>query len=69
MLTSWIFLVEGLRTVAVAIVSYFVIINGPDDAKFLTTEERELLKNRLRFDGVKVPMNDEFQWKFVRQGK
>ena len=37
---EWIFILEGLFTVLVAIVSYWVIQDFPDTARFLTPEER-----------------------------
>ncbi|OMJ18389.1 putative transporter [Smittium culicis] len=45
-----IFLVEGLITVAVCFVAYFIIIDYPDESKFLTDNERELCVRRLRAD-------------------
>jgi sugar phosphate permease len=47
----WIFIIEGLATSVVAIVAYFFIVDWPEDAKFLTEEERELIKHRLANDG------------------
>lgn len=37
---AWIFFLEGLVTVICAIVSFWVIDDFPDTAKFLTEEER-----------------------------
>ncbi len=37
----WIFILEGLVTVICAIVSFWVIDDFPDTAKFLTEEERK----------------------------
>jgi hypothetical protein len=46
-----IFIIEGLATVAVAIVAFFLIVDWPEDAKFLTAEEKELIAYRLANDG------------------
>ncbi|PVZ99234.1 hypothetical protein BB558_004753 [Smittium angustum] len=42
-----IFFVEGLITLVIAIVLFFVLIDYPDQAKFFTPEERELILKRL----------------------
>ncbi|OMJ29023.1 putative transporter [Smittium culicis] len=42
-----IFFFEGLITLILCIIGYFVIQNSPEEAKFLTVEERELALRRL----------------------
>ncbi|PVU87688.1 hypothetical protein BB561_006222 [Smittium simulii] len=42
-----IFLIEGLLTTAVSIITFFVLIDYPDEAKFFNPEERELVLKRL----------------------
>ncbi|KAI0658144.1 MFS general substrate transporter [Cubamyces menziesii] len=37
---SWIFIIEGLITIVVAITAFFVLVDLPDTATFLTPEER-----------------------------
>lgn len=46
-----IFIIEGLATVAVAFVAFFVIADWPENAKFLNKEEKDLLAHRLETDG------------------
>ena len=46
----WIFIIEGLLTAAVAVVSKFFLADWPENAKFLTREERDLLLNKLSKD-------------------
>ena len=46
----WIFILEGVLTVVVAIVFFFFIPSFPEDAKWLTPEEREYVKARLQVD-------------------
>jgi len=65
---GWLFLVEGLLTVAAAVMALFAITDSPAKAKFLTHEEQQLLIERLKYDGVDVPMNNDFQWRFVWDG-
>lgn len=68
----WIFILEGLLTVAIAIVAYFVMYDFPDTASFLTIEERAWAVHRLKYQGSKksgrmIAESDKFEWKFVRQ--
>jgi Major Facilitator Superfamily len=68
----WIFILEGLLTVAVAIASYFLLYDFPDTAPFLTREERAWATYRLRYQGSQgsgrlIAESDRFEWKFVRQ--
>jgi hypothetical protein len=53
----WIFIIEGVVTVAVAAVSKFFIADWPETAKFLTIDEREHLLDRLREDTGVANMN------------
>ncbi|KAK2486172.1 hypothetical protein H9L39_00099 [Fusarium oxysporum f. sp. albedinis] len=44
----WIFILEGIATVLVAVWLYFVLPDGPETAKFLTPEERRFLAWRMQ---------------------
>ncbi|KAF3398229.1 hypothetical protein F1880_005972 [Penicillium rolfsii] len=46
----WIFIIEGLVTVAAALVSKFLIVDWPEKSRFLNNEERALLLARLQED-------------------
>ncbi|KAL1947977.1 hypothetical protein VTO73DRAFT_13701 [Trametes versicolor] len=46
----WIFILEGILTVVVAALSYFVLTDFPEDAKWLADDEKEYLKARLYED-------------------
>ncbi|KAI0766048.1 major facilitator superfamily domain-containing protein [Irpex lacteus] len=48
---AWIFILEGLVTIILSIVSFFVIQDFPDTAKFLDEKERTLIIRRLQTDG------------------
>ncbi|CAO1638965.1 unnamed protein product [Sympodiomycopsis kandeliae] len=61
----WIFIVEGLCTVVLGIGAYFVLISSLEEANFLTAKEKQYMEDRLRYDGSDIPMNDEYQHKFV----
>ncbi|KAJ4375884.1 hypothetical protein N0V83_001162 [Neocucurbitaria cava] len=70
----WIFILEGILTVIVAIIAYFVLFDYPETASFLTEEERAFVVYRLKYQGhkdevdggMRVAQNDTFQWKFVK---
>jgi MFS family permease len=68
----WIFILEGLLTVLVAISSFFLVHDFPETAKFLTPEERAWAAHRLKYQGSaksgrKVAESSTFKWKYVRQ--
>jgi MFS family permease len=46
-----IFILEGLLTFLVAIVAFFVLVDYPETASFLTVEERAFITYRLKYDG------------------
>ncbi|KAL7277633.1 hypothetical protein ACG7TL_008560 [Trametes sanguinea] len=62
---SWIFLLEGLLTAIVAVISYFAMYDYPENATFLTDAERTWLIETLRKDNTNLSKN--FKWKFLRQ--
>ncbi|CAB4387711.1 unnamed protein product [Rhizophagus irregularis] len=47
---QWLFLVEGLITVVVAIASYFFISDYPEKSRWLTDKERKYATDRLKHD-------------------
>lgn len=53
----WIFILEGLFTILVAIASFWLVPDWPTTAKFLKPEERELLLRRLANDTEEANMN------------
>ena len=66
----WIFILEGILTVLVAILAYFTIYDFPETAAFLTPEEKEWVIHRLRYQGSQesgklVAEEEGFRWKYV----
>jgi len=61
---SWIFIIEGLLTMTVAIAAWFIIVDFPDKSEktgFLTHEQAEFVKRRIENDrGDSVP--DRLTW-------
>ena len=62
----WIFIIEGLATIIFAMISKFLIVDWPENATFLTHEERHLLLRRLDEDVSEVRM-DRFDKKAARR--
>lgn len=70
----WIFILEGLLTVAVAFVAFFLLYDFPDTASFLSPEEKAWVVHRLKYQGSKksgrlVAESDHFDWKYVGKGE
>ncbi|KAJ7255723.1 major facilitator superfamily domain-containing protein [Mycena rebaudengoi] len=64
----WIFIVEGILTIAVAILANFMITDYPREAKYLTREEADIVEHRVKYDGISIPMDDSFKTKYVVAG-
>jgi hypothetical protein len=70
----WIFILEGILTVLVAVGAFFVIEDFPETASFLTAEERAFVIYRLKYQGnvssdvnqAQVAQAEEFQWKYIK---
>ncbi|KAH7412724.1 major facilitator superfamily domain-containing protein [Cadophora sp. MPI-SDFR-AT-0126] len=62
----WLFIIEGVATVAVAILVYFVLPDDFESARFLNEEDKKLMRIRAevnrRYNG-----HPEFQWKEVKK--
>jgi len=48
----WIFIIEGIITVLVGVVSKFWLVDWPDQAKFLSAEEKTQLARKLAADSA-----------------
>lgn len=46
----WIFIIEGLVTVAVALAAKFLVVDWPENSRFLNNVERAILLARLSED-------------------
>ncbi|KAJ4482056.1 major facilitator superfamily domain-containing protein [Lentinula aciculospora] len=63
---QWIFILEGLLTIIISLLAYFVVPTWSYQAKFLDESERERLLFRL--DNDTDPAHKEpFQWFYVKQ--
>ncbi|CAA7263446.1 unnamed protein product [Cyclocybe aegerita] len=58
---SWIFILEGIATVAVGILAFFVLVDFPATAQFLTLEERSFLVYKKKYDNSSVGEEEHFE--------
>ncbi|KND90424.1 putative transporter [Tolypocladium ophioglossoides CBS 100239] len=61
----WIFILEGIATVIVAVAAYWFIENYPGTSEFLTKVEREFVQARLAADSD--ANHEQFSWAAVLQ--
>lgn len=64
----WIFIIEGGATSVLAIAAAFLVIDWPEQTKWLNADEKELLRRRMLADvGDKCRMDtlNKFSWKLV----
>ncbi|OBZ90025.1 hypothetical protein A0J61_01925 [Choanephora cucurbitarum] len=60
---QWLFIIEGVPTVLLAIFSAWYLPNKPETATFLTNEERELAVTRLATD---AGASDDHSWSWAQ---
>ncbi|KAK9423014.1 putative Major facilitator superfamily domain-containing protein [Seiridium unicorne] len=48
----WIFIIEGSATAFIAIIAVFLIVDWPEQCRFLDAADKDLLKRRLAEDGA-----------------
>ncbi|KAF8967163.1 major facilitator superfamily domain-containing protein [Flammula alnicola] len=63
---EWIFILEGILTVAISLLAYFIVPTWSHKAKFLTESERKRLLERLNADSD-AGLIESFEWVYVRQ--
>jgi sugar phosphate permease len=67
----WIFILEGIMTVLVAVISFFVIYDNPGTAAFLTPTERVFIIHKLRYQGSVSSQPgaappEELRWQYIK---
>ena len=62
---AWIFILEGLLTVIAGAMSFFIIQDFPDTARFLTEPERACVVRRLQADDQFSAAGEELRWKYI----
>jgi MFS family permease len=61
---AWIFILEGLATILVGIVSYWMVFDFPDEATFLNPQDRARVIRRLKEDNQSSAEHEEFQMSY-----
>lgn len=66
---KWLFLAEGVPTIALGLLLARRVPNGPADAKFLTPDERAAVAARTRTTATVVPFGDVEKGAAARKGE
>jgi len=62
---SWIFILEGIATAIVGVIAFFVLVDFPDTATFLTPEERAYVIWTKKYDNSSVGEEDHFEMRHL----
>ncbi|KAJ5290761.1 hypothetical protein N7478_000012 [Penicillium angulare] len=62
---SWIFILEGLATVILGLLSFWVVVDFPDKAVFLSEDDKNRVLRRLALDQQSSAMHQEWSVKFL----
>ncbi|KAK7033226.1 major facilitator superfamily domain-containing protein [Favolaschia claudopus] len=62
---SWIFILEGIATVVVGIIGFFVLVDFPATAEFLTPEQRAFVVWRKKYDNSSVGEEEHFEMRHL----
>ncbi|KAL1747872.1 major facilitator superfamily domain-containing protein [Schizophyllum fasciatum] len=62
---AWIFILEGLATVLAGVLSFWIIQDFPDTAKFLSPAERAVVIRRLQADDQFSAAGEQLRMKYI----
>lgn len=62
---SWIFILEGLATVVIGVASFWMVQDFPDDANFLSPDEKKRVCRRLAADQQASAKREHFDMSFL----
>ncbi|KAG6811883.1 hypothetical protein H0H92_005409 [Tricholoma furcatifolium] len=62
---AWIFILEGLATFVAGLLSFWIIQDFPDTAKFLSDAERTVVIRRLQEDDQFSAAGERLRWKYI----
>ncbi|KAK0632717.1 major facilitator superfamily domain-containing protein [Immersiella caudata] len=62
---AWIFILEGLLTIVVGIVSFWMVHDFPDEAKFLSDVDRARVIRRLKLDQQASANHESFRMSYL----
>ncbi|KAI7866807.1 major facilitator superfamily domain-containing protein [Spinellus fusiger] len=58
---QWLFIIEAIPTILLSIVTFYTLPNLPENSKFITEREREVIIHRLKLD-LNSSDDTEFSW-------
>lgn len=64
---AWIFILEGIATVIVGFMSFWLVYDFPDDASFLSADDRARVIRRLKLDQQSSALHEEFTMRYFWQ--
>ena len=67
--THRIFIIEGLVTIVVSFVSYFIVVPFPEETTMFSPEEKRVLLARLEADGANFKHDKLDLWTYIRDWK
>ncbi|KAJ7141373.1 MFS general substrate transporter [Mycena epipterygia] len=62
---SWIFILEGIATVVVGIAAFFILVDFPVSATFLTPEQRSFVVWKKKYDNSSVGEEEHFEMRHL----
>ena len=65
---AWIFILEGLATILVAIASWWMVQDFPDQATFLSEDDKQRVIRRLKSDSQASAEHEEFKMQYLWAG-
>lgn len=70
---AWIFILEGLATIAIGVLSFWMVYDFPDEARFLSDDDRKRVLRRLASDQQASAEHENFKmayfWNSVKDWK
>ncbi|KAF3762680.1 MFS general substrate transporter [Cryphonectria parasitica EP155] len=64
---AWIFILEGLLTIVIGVVSFWLVHDFPDVARFLSPEDRARVIRRLKLDQQSSASHEDFSMRYFWQ--
>jgi MFS family permease len=61
---AWIFILEGLLTIVIGAISFWMVHDFPDEAKFLSDDDRIRVIRRLKLDQQSSAEHEEFRMSY-----
>lgn len=62
---AWIFIIEGALTMAIGLASFFMVHDFPDEARFLSADDRARVLLRLKRDGQHSAEHEDFSMAYL----